>query len=213
MKTKALGGIFVAAALSWLPTAHAQSTSSSSSGGGLMVEPILSMTNESSTLKTSQLPVINDDTSGTLRGYGLGARLGVHAGDIVFVGVDGRFARLDMSDSSYEKAQGDAFNYGPTVGVQTPFFGIRVMGTYILGGEFDPGPGSQGVDLKFENLRGYRVGAGVHVAAVAVNLEYQNSRFEDSNIQSFGALGGQADTSVDFENEGYTLSLSFPVEL
>lgn len=212
MKKQALAGILAATAMTWSSAVLAQSSTSGRSGG-LMVEPILSMTNENATLKTSQLPLISDDSSGTLKGYGLGARVGVHAADVVFIGIDGRYSRLDMQDSAYEQAAGDAFNYGPTIGVQTPFFGIRLMGTYIMGGEFNPGPGVQAVDLKFENLRGYRVGGGLHFAAVAVNLEYQNSRYENANVESFGSLGGQADTSVDFENEGYTLSLSFPVEL
>ena len=57
-----------------------------------------------------------------------------------------------MKDSFYQTADADVYNYGPTLGVQMPFAGLRLMGTYVLGGAFDPAAGAYGIDLKFSNL-------------------------------------------------------------
>jgi hypothetical protein len=181
--------------------------------GGLFVEPILSVSREDSTIKTGQLPIVTDDTSGTMEGLGVGARVGGHISEILALGVDGRYSRMRFNDSFYEASEGDMYNIGPSVVLQTPIFGVRLLGTYIMAGQFNPGSGVQGLDAKFTDARGYRLGAGVHFAAVSVNVEYQNLRFNSTEIESFGSLGINSAANVDFENDGYTLSLSFPVEL
>lgn len=182
------------------------------SKGGLFVEPILSATRQDSNIKTSAIPFMSD-TSGKSEGYGLGARFGVHASEILFIGADARYQKLELRDSTYETASGNAYNYGATAGLQTPLYGVRLTGTYVLGGEFNPGAGAQGVDLKFRDPRGWRAGAGVHIAAVAVTLEYEDLVYDKTDIESFGAIPGSAQTNVDFTSRGYLLSLSFPIEL
>ncbi len=183
------------------------------SRGGLMIEPILSVSREDSTIKTSQLPVITDDSSGTIEGVGAGLRLGVHASEVFFLGVDGRYSRMRFNDSFYEASEGDMYNVGPSVVLQMPVFGLRAWGTYVMAGQFDPESGVQGLDVKFTEAEGYRLGLGVRFKAVSVNLEYQNLRFDKTEIESFGSLGVNSAANVDFENQGYSLSLSFPVEL
>ncbi|PIS11219.1 MAG: hypothetical protein COT73_05150 [Bdellovibrio sp. CG10_big_fil_rev_8_21_14_0_10_47_8] len=186
---------------------------SSISGGGLFVEPILSYSTEQASIKTSQLPVISDDTSGETRGVGVGSRLGFHISEILFFGADGRYARTRFDDSSYGSADGSSYNLGPVVGIQTPVAGLRVWTSYAMLGEFDPGPGHQGFDVKFNDPRGWRIGAGFHLLSVSLNLEYQDLTYATTEIQSFGSINGGGDSSVDFNNQGWTASLSFPVEL
>jgi hypothetical protein len=183
------------------------------SPGGLMIEPMLSVSREDTTIQSSQLPVVADDTSGTIEGFGAGLRLGIHASEVIFLGVDGRYNRIRFTDSFYEASEGDMFNVGPGVVVRMPVAGLRAWGTYVMAGQFDPGAGVQGLDVKFTDAEGYRLGLGLRFAAVSVNVEYQNLGFDSTEIESFGSLGVSGAANVDFENQGYSLSLSFPVEL
>lgn len=181
--------------------------------GGFFIEPMLIAGLDDSEIKTSQLPIVTDDTSGRVETAGLGLRFGGHLGEVFFLTADGRYNRINFRDSFYDSASGYASNYGVTLGGQTPFFGVRVWGTSVLGGEMDPGSGASGLDVKFNNARGYRVGAGLHVAAVAVNIEYQDLTYGSSTVQSVGSLGVGGDVDVDMTQRGTQLSLSFPVEL
>ncbi len=183
------------------------------SKGGFFIEPMISMVRDESSIKTSQLPIITDDTSGTSEGYGLGLKLGGHISEIVLLGVDARYTKQRMKDSFYNAADTDAYNWGPTIGVQTPLYGIRVLGTYVVGGESNPAAGVQGLDLKFKEARGTRVGLGVHVAAVGISLEYQDLTYNSTDIESIGSLLTDQPTKVDTVTRGYGLNLSFPVEL
>lgn len=181
--------------------------------GGLFVEPLLQYENTTSEIETSQLPLVSDDTSGTTKGFGLGARLGAHVGEVVFLAGDVRYTRADLSDSFYESASTTGHNYGVTLGAQTPFFGVRVWGTAVLGGELDPAAGISDLDLKFKEAKGHRVGAGIHFAAVAVNLEYQDLKYDRTEIESAGTLTLNSDTQVDANQKGLILSVGFPIEL
>jgi len=183
------------------------------SPGGLFLEPILSYSQEDSSIQTGQLPVISDDTSGTSKSYGVGARIGIHASEILFVGADARFARTSMADSSLGDVQGNSYNVGPTLGLQMPVFGLRIWGSYVAAGEYNPEAGNNDFDLKFKEARGPRYGAGIRLASLRVNLEYQDLTYNTTEIESFGSITNPGSSKVDFKNEGYTLSLSFPVEL
>lgn len=187
--------------------------SSNLSAGGLFVEPILTYSNETSEIKTSQLPIISDDTSGTSTGYGLGARLGFHIGEVVFLAADGRYTRATFSDSSYNNAEGNVWNAGPSLGLQMPNIGLRVWGTYIAVGEFNPDSGRDGVDLKFRDPRGWRVGAGFRIQSLSLNLEYQDLVYDKTDIESFGVANSTSDTEVDYTSKGAVLSVSFPLQL
>lgn len=183
------------------------------SSGGFYVEPMLIYTQDDTSIKTSQLPIITDDTSGKVTATSLGARVGAHVADIFFIGADGRYGRSRMQDSFYESADASIYNYGITAGVQTPIFGVRLWGTSILGGEFDPASGVQNLDLKFKNARGYRVGAGVHVLAFSLSLEYQDLNYSDTEVQSLGNLQANRTIGVDAAQNGYSLSIGFPIEM
>jgi hypothetical protein len=183
------------------------------SKGGLFIEPMLMATQEDQTIKTSQLPIVTSDSEGKANGYGLGLRFGGHVSEVFMLGADARYARVKMEDSFYNDADANIYNIAPTVGIQTPLFGIRVLGSYVLAGENDPEAGTSGLNLKFKEATGWRVGAGLHVAAVGISLEYQDLSYNTTEVESFGSLVAASNTNVDMESKGYALSLSFPVEL
>jgi hypothetical protein len=183
------------------------------SSGGLFIEPILLGASENFSMKTAQLPLVTSNTSGTTEGYGLGLRLGIHASEVIFLGVDGRYDKEQMKDSFYQTADADVYNFGPTIGLQMPYFGLRLMGTYVMAGEFNPAPGTNGLDLNFKDPRGWRLGAGIHAGPVSINLEYQDLTYGTTVIESLGSFAANSSVNMQTETTGYILSLSFPVEL
>lgn len=186
----------------------AASTASAVSGGGLFVEPMV--TYEASSKATLDVPIL-PDTSGKVEGFGVGARFGFHIADIFFLGLDGRFSmpKYDMGNYSAD-AQG--MNYGVVAGVQTPFAGVRVWGSYILDGNLDPKSSDNTFfsDVKYAQANGYRIGAGARVAVVSVNLEYQNMVYNSTTLESPGSI-----TSDDFKlkNDSWIISVGFPISL
>ncbi len=187
------------------------SSTSQPSNSGLFLEPMLIGSSESFSMKSAQLPLMTSNTSGTTSGYGLGLRLGVHLSEI-FLGVDGRYAKEQMRDSFYQTADADVYNYGPTIGVQMPYAGLRLLGTYVLGGQFNPAPGVNGLDLSFRDPRGWRGGLGLHLGSVSLNLEYQDLTYSTTNVVSLGSYAVNSNVSMETETTGYLLSLSFPTQ-
>lgn len=178
---------------------------------GLFVEPALTYERTDSDVNYPS-PFAN--SSGDIEGFGVGARAGFHLGEIFFLGIDGRYSMLDFENSvnSYD-ADASAINWGPVVGVQMPFVGLRVWGSYIVGGELDP-DASNGLDVKFSDLSGYRVGAGVRILMVSLNLEYQDLKYEDTEIEQWGPFTpGTSLSGTNLNTESWILSVSFPIEL
>lgn len=176
------------------------------SKGGLFLEP--SITYTSGEMKTSY-PVFNDSTEKT-KGFGLGLRLGFHVYESVFIGADARYSMLDFDSSALNgNADANAYNYGVTLGAQTPLAGLRVWGTYILGGEINPKEISN-VDVKFKDFKGYRVGAGFYVSMVSINLEYQDAKYD--KLESEQGITGSTD-SISGKDKAWIASVSFPVSL
>ena len=181
--------------------------------GGFFAEPFLTIGRDDSSLKTTQNSPMANDTSGNTDSAGVGARVGVHASQMVFLGVDGRYQRARLADSFYQAADGNLYNYGPFIGAQMPWYGVRAWAEYVLGGEFDPKPGINGFDTRFRDPRGYRVGAGIHYLEVSLNLEYQDLVYDTTQIQSIGRLPVASDSQLNFESKGFIVSLSFPIEM
>lgn len=180
---------------------------------GLFLEPMLTYTREESSIEATNTANFGGDQSADANGIGVGLRVGGHVGESFFLGLDGRYSRLELSDSAYGNAEGDSYNIGPVVGLQMPtLLGLRVWGTYVLAGEFDPETGNGGLNVRFEQPEGWRVGAGIKLASMSLNVEYQDLSFDRTDIQSLGTVGTAA-TDVDFDLDGYTFSLSFPLEL
>lgn len=178
-------------------------------GAGLFVEPAI--TYESSDFDVNY-PFTS--SSGETNGFGLGARIGFHVSDVLFVGIDGRYSKLDFEDSNsvfnYD-ADAEHFNVGPVIGVQMPVIGLRVWGSYIAAGTLDPKE-NNGLDLKFSDGTGYRVGAGFHVFALSLNVEYQKMDYDKTTLQQAGPFTGTAD-GVQLENESWIASVSFPISI
>jgi len=184
------------------------------SKGGFYIEPLIFASQEDTSIKTSQLPIINSDTSGEAKGYGVGLRFGGHIYESFLLGVDARYSKLEMKDSTfYSNTNADVYNIAPMIGLQTPLWGIRLTAGYVVAGESNPDSGNQGVDLKFKEAQGWRLGAGIHVAAVGINLEYQDLKYNKTEVESLGPVAVNDNLDVDADTRGYSLAVSFPIEL
>ncbi|MBC7420060.1 MAG: outer membrane beta-barrel protein [Bdellovibrio sp.] len=177
--------------------------------GGLFVEPMLTYERGDSTLEYPA-PFLN--STGTISGVGLGARVGAHVNEVIFLALDARYAKPNFKNSSNNlDASSASYNYGPAVGVQTPLIGLRVWGSYVLGGELDPEE-SNNVDLKFTQAQGYRVGVGFQIIMLSLNLEYQDLKYGSTKVEKVGPFAASASDNINLKNKSYILSVSFPLE-
>lgn len=183
---------------------------SSARDGGLFIEPAV-------TYETSDFDVDYPfaTSSGENDGFGVGARLGFHLSDVIFLGVDGRYSKLNFQDQNsvfnYD-TKAEQFNVAPVIGVQMPLIGLRVWGSYILSSTLDPDERNS-LDLKFSDGTGYRIGAGFRVLAVSLNLEYQKIDYDKLTIQQAGPITNTATDNVKLKNEAWIASVSFPFSL
>ncbi len=141
--------------------------------------------------------------------------MGFHVNDVLFVGVDGRYSKLNFEDSNSSfnyDTDADSFNVGPVIGIQMPAIGLRVWGSYIAASTLDPEEAS-GIDMKFSDGTGYRVGAGFRILAVSLNLEYQKVDYDKTDVQQLGPIPAFATDSVQLENEAWIASISFPISI
>lgn len=181
----------------------------SDENAGLFVEPAITYEMGKSTL---DWPAPLNDSSGDINGLGLAARLGIHVSEAVFVGGDARYSKPKFKNSANNyDASAESMNLGAFVGMQVPVAGLRIWGEYILLGNLDPAA-SNGVDVKFEDAKGYRIGVGFHVAMVSLNLEYQKLSYGKSTLQSLGTIPvGSSLGKLD--DAAYIASVSFPLAL
>lgn len=180
------------------------------SKGGLFVEPTI--TYEKGETDVNYPSPLNNST-GTSDGFGIGARLGFHLSEAFFLGADARYSMPQFKDSSVNyDSEAVSTNYGPVIGFQMPNMGLRLWGTYILGGELDPKEDGN-FDVKFENAKGYRIGAGFRVQSFSLNVEYQELDYDNAKLEKFGPFGsGNAFDSVGLNNKSWIVSASFPME-
>lgn len=180
------------------------------SPGGLFVEPLLTYERGVSDV---DLPEPAGSSESEMSGFGVGARIGVHVHSAVFLGLDGRYSMpVYTNDDTNIDTRARAYNLGPVVGVQMPTeLGVRVWGNYIMAGELDI-ERDQGIDLKFKDASGYRIGAGVKLSMVSVNLEYQVINYSDTEVRNAGFFTGTTN-QVDAADQSYILSVSFPFAL
>lgn len=180
--------------------------------GGLFVEPMATYETLDSQVNYPSPFNTNDGESD---GLGVGLRLGGHVYQSLFLGVDARLSKLEYSaEGQNYKADADTYNYGVVLGAQLPTpISVRVWGGYILGSEFDPDR-ENNLDVKFESGSGYRIGAGVMLAMVSLNLEYQKITYDRTIIESIGPFNtNDSFDDVELKNDGYVLSVSFPLGL
>ncbi|MCB0349473.1 MAG: hypothetical protein KDD37_11605 [Bdellovibrionales bacterium] len=177
--------------------------------GGLFVEPYA--TYESG---TAEMNLGTDgDPDGDLEGWGAGLRLGLHAGDIFFVGLDGMYSEPDFKDDS-----GDSFDFdtkswllGPVVGLQTPFAGLRIWGAYMLAGEIELDKTDDAFNIAYKDPKIFKLGAGLRIGVVSLNLECLSGTYEKVEVKNAGPFSGTYDSELD--RDSYILSLSFPFSL
>lgn len=196
--------VTVLLSLSFFSAAHAISAA------GLFVEP--SVTYESGDTDVNYPSPLSNST-GELSGFGVGARIGFHISEVLFVGLDGRYSKPDFSDSSVNyDAESTSTHWGPVVGMQMPIVGLRIWGAYVLNADLDPEK-SGSFDVKFNEGKGYRVGAGFRLTAVSLNLEYQNIKYDSATLQQLGPFSSNnAFDNVDLESQLWIASVSFPME-
>lgn len=179
--------------------------------GGFFLEPSLTYENGSSRIDYEE-PL--KDSSGDINGFGAGLRIGFHVYEAFFIGVDGRYSIPNFEDSTLDQnVRSSAYNLGPVVGVQMPTaLGLRFWGSYILSAELDPKK-DEGVDEKFTDGSGYRLGGGVKLGIVSLNLEYQMITYNDTDIEDAGIFGSGNLDDTELKNNSWILSVSFPVSL
>jgi hypothetical protein len=180
--------------------------------GGFFVEPMLTYERGEGEVDFPQ-PINSSDTD--VNGFGVGARLGFHVFESIFIGADGRYSMPKFEDTSIDqKTDAKAWNYGPVLGIQMPTaFALRIWGGYIMDGELDPDK-DRNVDMKFSDGKGYRVGAGIKLGFVSLNLEYQDMKYEKTKIEEAGVFTpGYSTRNIELDNSSWILSASFPISL
>lgn len=180
------------------------------SEGGLFVEP--GLTYESGSTSTNY-PSPFSSSTGTIIGLGVGARVGFHLNEAFFLALDARYAMPQFKDSSvlYD-AKSVSTNWGPVIGIQMPNVGMRLWGSYILGGELNP-ERSTSFDVKLQNGTGYRLGVGFRLAAVSLSLEYQQLKYGKLKLEQLGPFSsGSSFDSVNLANNAWIAGVSFPLQ-
>lgn len=178
--------------------------------GGVFVEPML--TYESGTSEVD-FPAPAGSSDSDVSGFGVGARLGFHIQEVVFLGVDGRYSMPTFeNDDTDINTRATVYNIGPVVGIQMPTdLGIRLWAGYIMTGQMDLEK-DEGIDLKFKDASGYRVGGGIKLASVSLNLEYQQIEYAETELEDAGFFSGTTN-DVDATNKSFILSVSFPISI
>lgn len=177
--------------------------------GGLFIEPMLTYETGESEVDFPS-PIGNSDSD--YSGLGVGARLGFHIQESIFLGVDGRYSRISYeNDDTDVDTEGSSYNFGPVIGFQMPTeLGLRVWAGFVMG-EIDLDEDND-YDISFEDGTGYRIGAGIKLSMVSLNLEYQNITYERTRLRNAGVFSGTT-RNVEAENSSYVLSVSFPIAL
>jgi len=182
------------------------------SAGGLFVEPMVTWERGRGDVN---LPSPFSSAETELDGFGIGARFGGHVYETVFLAVDGRYSIPKFKDNQLNQdADAKAWNIGPVVGMQMPTpFGLRVWGGWILAGGVDVDR-SQSVKEEFKSGMGYRIGAGVKLALVSLNIEYQKVKYDETVIEEVGIFTPNSTRNdVELTNEAMVLSVSFPIAI
>jgi len=181
--------------------------------GGMFFEPML--TYETTDTGNVNFPAPTGSSDTTLKGWGTGARFGFHVLDIIFLGADGRYSIPKFKDSTLgQDTDSKSWNASALAGVQMPWIvGLRAWGNWIFAGEVDP-DNSRNVDEKFKSANGWRLGVGMKVAVVSLNVEYQDIKYDKTDITSVGVFNtGFSSDSTELHNKAWVFSVSFPFGL
>jgi hypothetical protein len=205
-KVKIINALFLIISCNLIVNAKAET-----SKFGLFVEPAVTYELGDSSA-TFPSPVSN--SSGSVNGFGLGARLGLHLYDAFFIGIDGRYSQPHFLDSSMKyDSYASAANWGAIAGIQVPNWGMRAWAGPIFGATLDPKE-SGNFDVKMKDSSGYRVGTGFRVTKISLNVEYQQIKYKEVILEKIGPFAANTSLSnVTFKNNSWIASVSFPIEL
>lgn len=181
-------------------------------GAGLFVEPMLTWERGRGDVN---FPSPIDSAETEMDGFGVGARVGFHVMDSIFLAADGRYSLPTFKDNKLNQdVDAKAWNVGPVVGFQMPTtLGVRVWAGWVVAGEVDPDKG-QNVKERFESGSGYRVGAGIKLAMVSLNAEYQKITYDNTRLEEVGVFTpNYSRGDVEYKNESMVLSVSFPISI
>ena len=84
--------------------------------------------------------------------------------------------------------------------------------TFILDGSLNP-DSINSVDVEYKGFNGYRIGGGLYIAIISLNLEYQEAKYKSTNVQSAGPFAPGTLDNVNGTEKSIILSLSFPLAL
>lgn len=89
----------------------------------------------------------------TLKGFGVGARIGAQVWQTIFAGVDARYSIPKLTDTTLDQdVKSKAWNAGPLLGIQMPTpIALRFWGSWVLAGQIDPDE-DKGVDEKYKKV-------------------------------------------------------------
>ena len=178
-------------------------------GGGFYIEP--GVTYDFNSKSSLNLPSPLSNTSGSIEGIGASVKAGFHVSEIIFGGLDLRYAQPKFKDSSNNlETESTSTNYGVLLGAQTGMYGIRAWGEYVFGGTLDP-KSDNGIDYKFDEATGWRLGGGIRIAMISLNLEYQELKYDKTHAVAAG-IPINSDSS-ELSNKGLIASVSFPFDL
>ncbi len=187
-------------------------THAASNDGGLFVEPMLTWERGRGDVN---FPSPFNDAKTEADGFGIGARFGGHVYDTVFLAVDGRYSMLTFKDDKLgQDADAKAWNIGPVVGMQMPTpFGLRVWAGWVMAGGMDVAK-SKNVKEEFTSGSGYRIGAGVKLTLVSVNIEYQSLKYDETKVTEISRFNvNDTYSDVNLKNDSMVLSVSFPLTI
>ena len=133
---------------------------------------------------------------------GVAGRLGFRITESLFIAADGRYSRPRLRDDSRDYgATVNSFNWAPVLGWQIPELRLQVWSAWIAGGSVSPDDFRNAWSWKPKGVGGWRMGAGIKVAKVSLNFEYQHLKYRDQDSLAFSAL----------PNRSYVLSARFPI--
>lgn len=194
-------GIGLALICSIFISTHAQAA-------GFYVEPGITYEKGDNEL---EWPAPLSDSTGNTKGLGVNLKLGFHAADSFFMGIDGSYSkpRFEQSATDYD-ADATSALYGVVLGAQMPVIGLRLWAGYIFGGDLDPEE-SGDIDVKFEDAKGPKVGLGFKILMVSLNIEYMDLEYNDSILEEPGSISGTLDNKL--KNKVGLVSISMPLTL
>lgn len=183
---------------------------SAMAAGGLFVEPMLTYESGDATVN---FPAPFNSSESSINGLGIGARLGAHLLETVFVAADFRYSFPNYENAkTHIDTDATAYNYGIVAGVQVPaIIGLRLWAGYILGGGMDP-DSDQHINVNFRDADGFRIGAGLMLAMVSLNLEYQHMNYAETTVENASVFSGPTN-SIQQDNNSIILGVSFPIAL